>query len=113
MSEITDEAGKVVIPLDAAVRGRLMRVEMRTAPRAELTVALRWEEVEVNGAPVPLHLTPNRTVPDPRAAPGALRRRAIEIELPLAGESRYAVLHFYGPQPSAPVGLRTEWTTGP
>jgi hypothetical protein len=99
-----------LVPEGALVVGRLMRVETLVSP-FDLTIALRWETMEVNGIKIPLSLVPNRRIGSPQMERrGALRRRGLEIELPLPGEGRYGVYHFPGGRVES--GLRTEWLTG-
>jgi len=97
-------------PEGALVVGRLMRVETLVSP-LDLTIALRWETLEVNGMKIPLSLVPNRRIGNPQMERhGALRQRGLEIKLPLPGEGRYGVYHFPGGRVES--GLRTEWLTG-
>ena len=46
------------VPAGAAMVGRLMRVETRWGPPAEITFALRWETVGVDGTLTPIELKP-------------------------------------------------------
>lgn len=97
-------------PEGALVLGRLMRVETRVSP-FDLTIALRWETLEVNGMKIPLSLVPNRRVGNPqKERRGGLRQRGVEIEMPLPGEGQYGIYHFPGGRVES--GLRTEWLTG-
>jgi len=50
------------VPAGASMAGRLMRVETRWGPRAEITFALRWETVDVDGTPTLIELKPSRRV---------------------------------------------------
>lgn len=90
-----------------------MRAETVYSPHLEDTIALRWEAIRIGGAIVPLSLLPNRRPSDQSgiSASGTLRRRGIEIELPLPGELRYAVFHLSGERPVLEIGLRSEWLT--
>lgn len=103
---ILDERRHILIPEGAAVEGRLMRVEFQSAPRPTLTVALRWERVQVAGAMVPIALRPDRRLPQVR--PGY---RGVPIDLPLPGEDRFGVYHFFGSEPASAPNFRTEWIT--
>jgi hypothetical protein len=94
-----------------------MRVEVRH-PSPQVTIALRWETMELAGLTVPLHLNPNREVkrgPDIQlggiAALANLRRRGTQFELPLPGEEHYGVYHFPGKHYIIESGLQTEWIT--
>lgn len=109
---IRDERQKTLVAEGTAVRGRLMRVETAFGRRAEHTVALRWEAVQVGGVMTPLSLLPNRLPADRRAGVGnVLRTRGMEIELPLPSESRYGVFHLSGERTTLESGLRSEWFT--
>ena len=88
-----------------------MRVETRHAPREEVTVALRWETVEISGRAVAISLTPNRQIERKAVSSGGLMQRGVEIELPLPHEERYGVYHFPGKYASVASGFRTEWYT--
>ncbi|SPE34031.1 conserved hypothetical protein [Candidatus Sulfopaludibacter sp. SbA3] len=92
----------MLAPAGAIVEGRLMRLETRPSRGAGVTVALRWETVEVNGVKVPLSLLPNRQI---------LRVRGMEIALPPPGTERYAFFHFSEQRTGVDRGLRTEWLT--
>ena len=116
---IRDRNGVTLAPSGAAVTGRLMRVEVRH-PSPQVSIALRWETVELNGHDVPLALSPNRTVKRDSdfqfgglAANSTLKRRGAEFELPLPGEERYAIFHFPRAHYVVDRGLRTEWVTMP
>jgi hypothetical protein len=99
-------------PQGARVTGRLMRVEKHYSHPAELTVALRWETLEINGVETPLQLIPDRRVANPRTVGlGGLIQRGMTIELPLPTESRYGVYHFPGSQVTLESGFQTEWLT--
>jgi hypothetical protein len=110
---IRDKQQNVLVAEGATLQGRLMRVETVYSPHVEHTVALRWEGVRIDGEMVPLSLLPNRRPPDRQriSASGTLRRRGMEIELPLPGELRYAVFHLSGESPVLESGLRSEWLT--
>ena len=112
LKAIRDAGQKATLaPEGALVVGRLMRVETRMSPVQDLTIALRWETLEVNGIKIPLSLVPNRLIGNPKTERrGGLRQRGVEIELPLPGESRYGVYHFPGERMES--GFRTEWLTG-
>jgi hypothetical protein len=101
----------VRVPAGAVVAGRLMRVETRWRHPVEITFALRWETVEVDGTPKPLRLTPKRLPPPVRNPLGVLQRRGIPIELPLPGEERYAVYRVGGEHGVLESGFRSEWLT--
>jgi hypothetical protein len=102
--------GTTLVPAGAALVGRLMRVETRWGPPAEITFALRWETVEVDGTPKRIGLRPKR-VQLTRATPDALQRRGVEIELPLPGEEWYGIHRADGEQGLLESGLRSEWIT--
>ena len=91
--------------------GRLMRVETRWGPPAEITFALRWETVEVDGTLTPIELKPSHRVQPTRATRGGLQQRGIEIELPLPGEERYQIYHVSGEHGALDSGFRSEWVT--
>jgi hypothetical protein len=99
------------VPAGAPMVGRLMRVETQWGPPAQVTFALRWETVEVDGIPTPIKLNPNRRVQPQRTTGGGLQRRGVEIELPLAGEERYFIYHMKGEQGVLETGSRSEWIT--
>ena len=92
------------------VEGRLMRVEMRHGARPLVTISLRWDTVLVNGARVPLDLTPKRTIADLAKDTGK-RLGRIEIEPPPVGDGRYGVYRFSAAQAVMESGYRTEWIT--
>jgi hypothetical protein len=110
---IRDEKQKVLVAEGTAVQGRLMRVEALYAARPQVTVALRWETVQVGGAMVPFFLLPNRrAVANVKTGgSGALRRRGMEFELPLPGEGQYGVFHLPGQRAVLESGFRSEWVT--
>ncbi len=96
----------------AVVRGRLMRVEVRHSPRKERTVVLRWEAMRTGTTWSPLVLRPNRPIGDRKpAARDGLRRRGVEIVLPLPSENRYAVLRLPGTSAVLESGSLSEWVT--
>jgi hypothetical protein len=114
----------VLAAAGTAVAGRLMRVEVRHSSPAQVSIALRWETVEVDGRTLPLALAPNREVKPGAgsniqaggiaALPGlvaGLKRRGVEFELPLPGEEHYMVYHFAGKQTVVGRGMRTAWVT--
>jgi len=99
-------------PQGARVAGRLMRVEKHYSHPAELTVALRWETLEINGIETALQLIPDRRVANPGTVGlGGFIQRGMTIELPLPTESRYGVYHFPGSQVTLESGFQTEWLT--
>jgi hypothetical protein len=103
---------KILAPEGAKVQGRVMRVEIRHSHPAQFTVALRWETLVVDGVKMPFSVLPNRRAGDVKMAGlGGLRRRGMEIELPLPGEGRYGVYHFSGAETVLQSGFRTEWLT--
>jgi hypothetical protein len=109
---IRDERQKTLVAEGAAVRGRLMRVETAYGRRAEHTVALRWETVQVGSVMAPLSLLPDRRSADRRTGVGnVLRSRGMEIELPLPSESRYGVFHLSAARTMLESGFRSEWFT--
>ena len=109
---IRDERQKTLVAEGATVQGRLMRVETAYGQRAEHTVSLRWETVQVGGVMAPLTLLPNRRPADLKTGVGnVLRRRGMEIELPLPSESRYGVFHFSAERAMLESGFRSEWFT--
>jgi hypothetical protein len=82
----------------------------------QVTLVLRWETLELDGLQVPLSLRPNRGAKPGLQTGGlaglaGLKRRGMEIELPLPGEERYAFFHFPGKRHVVDAGLRTEWFT--
>jgi hypothetical protein len=114
---LRDADRRTLVPQGAKVVGRLMRVEVRHASPPQVTIALRWETVAMDGVMTPLHLIPDRQT---RSSPqfgglgglAGLKRRGTEFELPLPGEEKYAVYHFSGERRVVDGGLRTEWLTG-
>jgi hypothetical protein len=103
---------KILVPEGAKAQGRLMRVEIRYSHPAEFTLALRWETLDVDGVKMPFSVLPNRRAAEPgRAGAGGLRRRGMEIELPLPGEGQYGVYHFSREGAVMESGFRTEWLT--
>jgi hypothetical protein len=61
---------------------------------------------------VPLSLLPNRRPASLRTGAGnVLRRRGMEIELPLPGESHYGVFHLPAERTVLESGVRSEWIT--
>jgi hypothetical protein len=111
-TEIHDAQGKVAAPEGAKLEGRLMRVELRPEGAGELTVALRWETIELHGAKVSLSLDPYRPMPDKRSTlPDGLRRRGVQIELPNPSEEHFGVYHFPARQERIESGFRTDWIT--
>jgi hypothetical protein len=122
---IRDAQGNTLAAAGTPVAGRLMRVEVRHPSPAQVTIALRWETIELDGRMMPLALAPNRVVKPGAgsniqaggiaALPGlvaGLKRRGVEFELPLPGEERYLVYHFAGKQTVVESGLKTAWVTG-
>ena len=109
-------AGRLVgtvqgLPAGARFAGRLMRVETHWQKPIEVTIALRWETVEVEGTPVPIALTPDRQAEVAlRPRPSPLHRK-VEFQLPLPGEERYGVYYFAGNQGTMETGFRTQWFT--
>jgi hypothetical protein len=103
--------GVTLVPAGAALVGRLMRVETRWGPPAEITFVLRWETVDVEGTPKRIGLRPNRQVQITRATRDALQGRGVEIELPFPGEERYGINRVAGEQGVLESGLRSEWIT--
>jgi hypothetical protein len=101
----------VRVPAGALVAGRLMRVETRWRHPVEITIALRWETVEVDGTPTPIRLMPKRVSSPPRTPLGVLQRRGMVIELPLPGEERYSIYHVNGEHGVLESGFRSEWLT--
>ena len=99
------------VPAGAAMVGRLMRVETRWGPPAEITFALRWETVGIDGTLTPIELKPSHRVQPTRATRGGLQQRGIEIELPLPGEERYQIYHVSGEHGALDSGFRSEWVT--
>ena len=109
-----DQQRKTLVPAGALLEGRLMRVETRYSSPPEITVAFRWETIDLDGVKTPISLNPVRnsgTGLHARTPLGTLRRRGVEIELPLPGEGRYAVLRFTGDHPVMKSGLRSDWIT--
>ena len=103
-------SGATLAAPGARLEGRLMRVETRHVRPYEVTVSLRWETIEQNGANSSVVLRPAHRIP--AVSPGdGLRPRGMEIELPPPGESRYGVYRFAGEHPPPQTGLRTEWIT--
>jgi hypothetical protein len=106
----------VLAPQGARVKGRLMRVEVRHGSSAVVVVAFRWETLEADGVTTPLSLIPNRQVKSGLqlgglAALARLKKRGMEIELPLPGEEHCAIVRFPGERHVVESGLRTEWFT--
>jgi hypothetical protein len=102
---------KTLVPEGSVVHGRLMRVETRHSAPPQLTVALRWESLEIDGVKLPVSLLPDRRPGNAGfTTVNALRRRGTVIELPLPGEGTYGVYHFR--VEGVESGFRTEWLTG-
>jgi hypothetical protein len=99
------------VPAGARMIGRLMRVETQWRPSAQVTFALRWETVEVDGTATPIRLNPNHRVQVQPATQGGLQRRGVEIQLPLPGEERYYITQIEGEQGVLDTGSRSEWIT--
>jgi len=119
LGALRDAGGKVLAPAHARVSGRLLRVEVRHPSPPQVTFALRWETIEIDGVNQPLNLRPDReTNPGIQAgglagvavAIGGLKRRGMQIELPLPGEERCWIYRFPGKYRQLD-GLRTEWIT--
>jgi hypothetical protein len=117
---IRSQDRQTLVPQGAKMVGRLMRVEVEHLPPARVTVVLRWETIDMDGASKPLVLIPNRQAKPAMQAGGLaglaealgdLRRRGTQIELPPPGEEHYCVLHFAGEYRMIESGLRTEWLT--
>ena len=107
---VRDKDQKTLVPEGATVQGRLMRVETDYSPRREHTVALRWETVEIGGVMTSFSLLPSRRPADMITGVGnVLRRRGMEIELPLPSEGKYGVYHLPAERTSLEPGFRTEW----
>lgn len=105
--------GKTLVPEGTALSGRLMRVETRYSTPREISVAIRWETIELNGVKTPISLGPARSesVRHALAPRGTLQRRPTRIDLPLPGEGRFAIFHFKGDHPFLKSGLRSDWVT--
>ena len=110
---IRDAQQKILAGEGALVQGRLMRVETSYTPPLEHIIALRWEAVEIDGAMTPIRLVPKRRPVEPMtvSGPNSLKRRGMEIELPLRGEGRYAVVHITEDHPVLESGYQSEWLT--
>lgn len=104
-------SGAILAAAGTRLEGRLMRVETRHARPYEVTVSLRWETIERNGAKASVVLRPAHRIPANVSPGDGLRSRGTEIELPPPGESRYGVYRFAGEHPAPQTGLRTEWVT--
>jgi hypothetical protein len=117
VQSIRDVQGNLLAPQGAPVTGRLMRVEVRH-PSPQVSIALRWDSMELGGQMLPLHLMPRvvRSGSDIQlggiASLAGLKRRGVEFELPLPGEERMNVYRFSGKHAVVESGLRTEWITG-
>ncbi len=110
---VRDAAQKVLAPAGTRVQGRLMRVEVRHTGHPDVTVALCWETIEIDGVARRLLLVPNRESRSwKRFGSGALPSRGMEIELPQRGEESYGVFHFPGEHAIIQSGFRSEWHTG-
>jgi hypothetical protein len=105
------DRGQTLVPAGARLEGRLMRVATRHSKPTEVTLAMRWETLELDGVNVPLSLLPNRRLLSKNTAPGGLRSRGVEFELPQPGDERYRVYRFPGEFLVLPSGYRTEWLT--
>jgi hypothetical protein len=117
VNAVRDERGRTVIAEGTPVAGRLMRVEVRH-PSPEVTIALRWETLELGGQTVPLNLDPNRKLTPGTgvqlggiASLAGLKRRGVTFELPLPGEERFGVYRFPGKHAVMETGTKTEWVT--
>jgi hypothetical protein len=113
---ILDEKKQTLVAEGAAVRGRLMRVEVQHSQRKERTVVLRWETIRAGTTWTPLVLRPNRSTGGQTgnrrpAAGDGLRRRGVQIVLPLPSESRYAVFRLPGTSAALESGTLSEWVT--
>ena len=109
---IQDEKKHTLAAAGTLVQGRLMRVETEYAPHRSHTVALRWETIQAGDRMSPLFLLPNRRPANPRTGTGgALRRRGMEIELPVPSEARYGVFHIAPDRKTLESGFRSEWFT--
>jgi hypothetical protein len=108
---VRDAQGAVLLAEGAAVRGRLMRVEIRHGKKPESVLSIRWETVEIDGVRKTIALLPNRRVSALKVAEGVLRQRGIEIELPPVTDVGYGVYHFPGEHVALYAGFRTEWVT--
>jgi hypothetical protein len=101
----------ILVPAGAPMIGRLMRVETQWGPPAQVTFALRWETVEVDGTAIPIGLNPYRRVQVQPASRSGLQRRGVEIQLPLPGEDRYYLYEMTGKQAVLHSGSRSDWIT--
>ena len=98
-------------PAGAKVEGRLMRVEKRYGKDNDVTIALRWETVEVNGVKIPLSLLPDRQLPNrPVPQPGTLRSKALTFDLPRPGEGSY-ILYRFADHVDVKGDLKSQWLT--
>lgn len=78
----------------------------------QVTIAIRWEALEVNGVKQPLSIASGRQAGNERtSAPGRLRQRPVAFESPRPGELRYAVFHFSGEHIVVGSGLKSQWFT--
>lgn len=109
---VSDPASGAILAAEGTrLEGRLMRVETRHLPPYEVSVSLRWETIEWNGAKAALALRPAHPIPANLSPGQGPRSRGMEIELPAPGESRFGVYRFAGEHPAPQTGLRTEWIT--
>jgi hypothetical protein len=102
----------ILAPEGTAVEGRLMRVETRYGHPNEVTIALRWETLEIDGVKEPLSLTPDRFAASTKTAkPGDLRSRPMAFELPRPGEGAYYIYRFTGDYVALSSGVKSQWFT--
>jgi hypothetical protein len=106
------EKKNVLVDKGKLVEGRLMRVEKRYGNPSEVTIVLRWETLDLNGAKSPITLAPDwHTASKMVDSPGELRKRPLALILPRQDESRYAAYHIPGEHVVVRGGLRSEWFT--
>ncbi|SPE39164.1 conserved exported hypothetical protein [Candidatus Sulfopaludibacter sp. SbA3] len=103
---------KILAPEGAALEGRLMRVETRYGHPNDVSIALRWETLEVDGVKAPFTIVPDwQTRAQTIRRPGELPQRPMVFELPRPGEGRYATLHFSSEHVVVNSGVRSPWFT--
>ena len=111
---IRDALQRVFVAAGARAEGRLMRVETLHGKPGDVTIALQWETLEVDGVKIPVQLTPDRQKGNQRFPSSEPRqRRAVEFVLPRPGEENYAQFKFTGEHLVVRDPLSTMWFTLP
>jgi hypothetical protein len=103
---------QIFAPQGAAVAGRLMRVETRYGLPKEVTIALRWDTLDVNGVKTPIAIIPAWEKLSRKSERPAHPGQQVKVfDLPMRGEDRYGTFYFYGENVVMASGQLSKWLT--